>query len=142
MTTTSTFKLLAQDCGLTMTEAADFLGVRLDTAKNWWVGRRNCPDSVLSELLTLSARQDQAAKEAFIAMAALLKKSGAPDTIELGIATDDEDAQRLGFPTAGAHGAVLRRLLLMLPKEVAAKVKIVPRGSTSATAAAADAHGK
>ena len=50
---TSTFKILCLSCGLTMHEAAAALGVREDTAKSWYLGKRGCPPTVLQELKIL-----------------------------------------------------------------------------------------
>lgn len=132
----STFKLISQDCGLTMTEAASFLDVRPDTAKSWWMGRRTCPDSVVDEILTLAIRQDVAAQEAALVITEAVERQGAPEDIELGIAADDYEAQSIGWPCVGAHAAVIRKLIKMLPSALVVLVKIVPRGSTLATAAA------
>jgi len=66
----------------------------------------------------------------------IFAKNDMPDDIEVGIAVDDHDAQSLGWPCVGAHAAVIRRLIEILPKDIAKKIKVVPRGSTLATAAA------
>lgn len=100
------------------------------------MGRRTCPDSVIDELLALSIRQDVAAQEAALVIAETAEQQGAPEDIELGIATDDHEAQSLGWPCAGAHAAVIRKLIKLLPTDLVVLVKIVPRGATLATAAA------
>ncbi len=129
----SVFKLISQDCGLTMTEAASFLDVRPDTAKSWWMGRRICPDTVIDELLALSVRQDVAAQESAIVIQNAAEQRGAPEDIELGIASDDHEAQSLGWPGAGAHAAVLRKTVKLLPPDLAVLVRIVPRGQPAGT---------
>ena len=58
---------------------------------------------------------------------------------DLTAASDDAEAQTLGWPCAGTHRAVLG---LMVARGMADghRFKIVPRGSTVATAGAADIH--
>ncbi len=119
-----------------MTEAAEFLDVRPDTAQSWWLGRRTCPNSVIDELIALSERQDVTAQEAASVVKAAVERQGLPEDIELGLASDDHEAQSLGWPCAGAHAAVLRKTIKALPPDLASLVRIVPRGSTVATAAA------
>jgi hypothetical protein len=137
---TSIFKLAAQSCGLTMGEATAFLNVREGTARAWWLGNRTCPESVVEELIDLRVQQDGAAQETLNELVQLFAKNKIPDEIEIGIASDDHEAQSIGWPCIGAHAAVIRLLMEKLPKEIAKKIKIVPRGTTSATAAASEAH--
>ncbi|MEM7428633.1 MAG: hypothetical protein AAF441_21295 [Pseudomonadota bacterium] len=56
------------------------------------------------------------------------------EQIEIGIAVDDHEAQGLGLPCAGAHGA----LIGLVVTQIDVPFRIVPRGSTVATAGAAD----
>jgi hypothetical protein len=127
----TTFALLCNRCGLSLREAADFLGVRQDTVRSWSIGRRGAPASAIEELRALYAKIERAAGEA-VAMAR--KARGA--TIELGIAADDHEARSLGWPCVGAQAASLG----LVAARLGASVVIVPRGSTGATAAAADIH--
>jgi hypothetical protein len=60
-----------------------------------------------------------------------------PDiTIELGLASDDAEAKSIGWPCVGAQAAALGVGAALIDNPVT----IVPRGSTAATAAAADRH--
>lgn len=74
----------------------------------------------------------------FINLTRKLAREGTiSDTIEVGIASDDAEARSLGWPCVGAQ-----RMSIAL---AAARIKdfrivIVPRGTTPATAAAADAN--
>ena len=115
------FALLASLAGLSHREAAEFLNVRVDTAKSWSAGRRACPAYALDELKALIARQERAARE--------------PDAIELGYPADDAEARALGWTCVGAWRAMAARLLAVEPR-----ARLVPRGSTPATAAAGDAR--
>jgi hypothetical protein len=56
--------------------------------------------------------------------------------IEIGLAADDHEAQALGWPCVGAQEAMLGLVVARCRRPV----RIVPRGSTVATAAATDAH--
>jgi len=132
----SKFKLLLQSCGLSISEAAVFLNVREPSVKDWSSDRRTVPDGIIKLLLELSDKQKNVAQKALTEIEKIIDKSGIPENLELGLATDDHEAQTLGWPCVGAHGAVLRRIIEMLPSKVAASVVIVPRGSTSSTAAA------
>lgn len=130
---TTEFSLLTQACGLSHREAAEFLGVRIDTVKSWSAGRNPAPDGVLDELRGLAARIDRAVAEA---LRTIREASPPPDDVEIGVASDDYEAQSLGWPCVGAHRQVAARIAAACPYSV----HIVPRGSTPASAAAADAH--
>lgn len=121
--------------GLSHREAADLLGVRLDTVKSWSSGRRTVSPGALAELWALADRQEEAAQQATDAW----ESAGKPPSVEIGVAADDHEARGLGWPCAGAHLAVARRVWELIGTET--QVRVVPRGSTVATAAAADAHG-
>jgi hypothetical protein len=126
------FSLLIQACGLSLGEAAAFLGVRKDTAASWSTGRRTAGPDVLGQLRALYRQIQTAADGAIDAL------SSAPEgaEIEIGYPADDHEAQALGFPCVGAW----RAMAAIVIGELAVPVQIVPRGSTPATAAAADAH--
>src|SRR6202040_2016071 len=47
------FAVLAERCGLSQREAAEFLKVRLDTVKSWSAGRNAAKPAVLAELRAL-----------------------------------------------------------------------------------------
>jgi hypothetical protein len=133
------YKLLLDLAGLSQREAAAFHGVRIDTVKSWSVGRNNAPSGALDELAVLIDRQIQAADQAAETVADQAADRGAPETVEIGLAADDHEAQALGWPCAGAH----HRVVALVAKALIAQgleVAVAPRGSTALTAAAADAH--
>jgi hypothetical protein len=136
---TTLFDLLAQACGLSQREAADFLRVRLDTIKSWASGRRQAPQEALAELATLAARIDTAAIEAVAQIDAMAAQHGAPSEIDLGVASDDAEAQSIGWPCVGAQCASLGLVVARGTKR-GYRFRVSPRGSTVATASAADAH--
>lgn len=130
------FPAILAACGLSQREAAELLGVRLDTVKSWSSGRRTVSPGALAELWALADRQETAARQA----AQAWESQGRPAAVEIGIAADDHEARSLGWPCVGAHLAVVRRAWELVGDRAA--VTVVPRGSTVATAAAADAHGR
>jgi len=136
---TTIFSLLSQTCGLSHREAAEWLGVRLDTVKSWSAGRNGTPDRVINNLVDLAAKIDIAANEAIDCIDEVASSCGERRTIEIGLSSDDAEAQSLGWPCVGAHKAVSG---LIVSRGMAAgyTFKIVPRGTTPATAAAADIH--
>lgn len=133
-----TARLLIDACGLSQREAAEFLSVRLDTVKSWY--RAHPPAArpgIISELQSLNAKQRRAAAN-FINLTRKLAREGTiSDTIEVGIASDDAEARSLGWPCVGAHRMAIAMATARLPHT---RVVIVPRGTTLATAAAADVH--
>ncbi|HTO42065.1 MAG TPA: hypothetical protein VL026_13915 [Rhizomicrobium sp.] len=117
------FSEILRGLGLSQAEATDFLRVRPDTLESWSAGQsENPPPGVMAALHGLADRQDEAACEAREAW----EESGAPSELKIGLATDDFEAQQLGWPCVGAHRAVIRRLWEMLPSEVT--LIVVPRG--------------
>lgn len=107
--------------GLSHSDAADFLGVRLDTVKNWSSGRRAVPDGVFAALHKLARRQIRAAEA--------IAKNAENAAIELEIASDDAEAKEIGWPCVGAQMAAFRRAWEMLGPNV--KMTIRRRGNTS-----------
>jgi hypothetical protein len=126
------YRLLLSRVGLSQADAAALHGVRLDTVKSWCAGRNPAPAGVIADLRALYAFQRRAADEAL----ALAAKAPDGAEIELGYAVDDADARAIGWPSAAAQHASLGMVVARLGRPV----RLVPRGTTLATAAAADAH--
>ena len=61
MTPGTPFAVLAERCGLSQREAAEFLKVRIDTIKSWCAGRNVAKPTVLAELRELYAKIQAAA---------------------------------------------------------------------------------
>lgn len=95
---TTHFDLLRQVCGLSQREAAELLGVRLDTVKNWSIGRRNPSDAVLKELATLAMRIETEAS--------LAKWKEFAE-----VALSDEQAKAFGWPCVGAQHSFAGRVI-------------------------------
>lgn len=129
-------------CGLSNREAAEFFGVSPSSIDKWRLSTRNPPPrGALEALADLHARQRKAAEAMFKIVQQQVKAHGADGSIDLGFCSDDAEAQSLGWPCVGAHRAVLAMVAAaVIPLGI--EVDFVPRGSTPATAAAADAHQK
>lgn len=126
------YRLLLSRVGLSQADAATMHQVRLDTVKSWCAGRNRAPAGVMAELRRLYARQKQAAQEALEAISGFADAN----TIELGYAVDDAEAQSMGWPCASAQWTSLG----MIAASTDRRITMVPRGTTVATAAAADAR--
>lgn len=139
------FAALQSLCGLSNREAAAYLDMTESAVEKFRRGNREAPSGVLRELQELWTVIDQAAVDASEAIAreGILK---AADEIEIGYPADDHEAEQLGLPCVGAWRQMLARLideLMMIEEDFdPARIKLVPRGSTPATAAAADIHRK
>ncbi len=132
---TTLFAAILQGLGLSQSEAAAYLGVRLDTVKSWSAGRNGVPAGVWAQLHGLVVVQDNAAGE-LASAAKPAVKAGA--VIELGLARDNAEAQALGWPSPGAQLAAFRRGWEILGPT--AKIEIVERGSTETSRAAIKAR--
>lgn len=128
------YNFLLKASGLSQREAAIFHDVRVDTIKGWSGGKTDAPLGALEEISELILKQRAAADETLEQFDA-----AAVGDVELGAASDDYEAAALGWPSASAqHQALALIAADMIADGVA--VSVVPRGSTVATAAAADVH--
>jgi len=136
------FGLLISLCGLSNQEVAELLRVRLDTVKSWSSGRRTAPRGAATTLVSLWSRIDTAAeKAAALAIERMETEGETPECIELGVAVDDADAQQVGWPYASVHERVVALVIArLLEADDSLNIAIMPRGTTTATAAAADQH--
>ena len=128
------FAALCGLAGLSQREAAEFHEVRLDTIKSWASGRRDASEGAIEQLRELIAIQERIADKFLDTLETRTEQMGPPQDIELGYPTDDHEAQSLGWPCVGAWRAMAARIIA----EADVPVRLVPRGSTIATAAAAD----
>ncbi|MCA3359227.1 MAG: hypothetical protein ING02_14620 [Roseomonas sp.] len=126
------YRLLLSRVGLSQADAATLHQVRLDTIKSWCAGRARAPVGVIAELRTLYARQKKAAAEAL----EMISERPEVGQIELGYAVDDHEAAGMGWPCAAAQWTSLGMVVAACDRPVS----LVPRGTTMATAAAADQH--
>lgn len=139
------FAALQSLCGLSNREAAEFLSTKESYVEKMRSGAKRAGREYLSSLQELWTGIETAAVDAAeeLTQAGVLARA---DSIEIGYPVDDHEARALGFPCVGAWRQMAARLIdeLMLIDEDfdPTRITLVPRGSTLATAAAADAHGR
>lgn len=128
--------------GLSHREAAEFLGIRLDTVQSYFrrTGAKSAPTGMLNELRRLIALQQRAADETLTLIANKMEATKAAgdvlSEIDIGFPADDYEAQALGFPCVGAWQAMAARVVA----GSAVPIRLVPRGTNPATAGATDIH--
>ena len=125
------FALLLELAGLSQREACEFLKISPSSVDKMRRGLRAAPPGVIGHLRGLIYKQERVARETL----AIVCK-GAPDRIEIGFPADDHEARSLGWPCVGAWSAMAARVLAGMELTP----RLVPRGSTPATAAAIDAR--
>ena len=101
----TTFRAAIQICGLSLSEAADFLGVRPDTAKSWSQGRNAPPPGVWEMLSALYQRIEAAADHASAEL-----EPGLMDRKAMNNVTADDGAD----PLPGGADAVAGAMALLL----------------------------
>jgi len=119
------FASILAGLGLSQSEAAGYLDVRLDTVKSWSAGRNRVPDGVWTHLHALAERQEEAAQAIMDAW----EESGRAGEIEISVPSARELARRK-WPSEGAYLAVIRRAWELIGPEV--KFELVEPGSTPA----------
>jgi hypothetical protein len=134
MTTPSAFRLLLQATGLSLRAAAAFLGVRYDSVESWSQDRRRAPPGAIDQLRALYRTQLRTVAEAGLLQAEQAAIHGAGHPLEVGAVSDDHEAQSLGWPSTGAQHMVVA----MVVAQAEGPVRVVPRGATLLSAAAAD----
>jgi plasmid maintenance system antidote protein VapI len=123
MTPGTPFAVLAERCGLSQREAAEFLKVRIDTIKSWCAGRNVAKPNVLAELRELYAKIQAAADKLAQDNERLLEQQRERKiqqrAIVFGLAETDDVARAYGFPSQGPYMAAIGLALLRLPDDVA-----------------------
>jgi len=114
--TPAAVRLMLHRCGLSQTDAADWLGVEARMVRRWCAGDFPIPERRWQPLVDLCARQDRAADEALALIREKTAALGRDGTIAIHMARTQEDADRLGWPCPGAHVAVIRRVIERAPK--------------------------
>ncbi len=139
------FSLWRHLCGLSQREVAAVLGMSLRSVEDFeaW---KPCKPAIIAEMRELRERIEAAADEMLTGLEGAIREAreaapGAPvDGLDVGYAADDHEARAMGWPCMGAQRASLALVIEALPPEI--EVRLVPRGSRPASAAAADAHGR
>lgn len=128
------FDALRLHCGLSHGDAAWFLGLNnVKTVAAWCAGRAETPVGVMDELRALNDLIDTTADRLIDHLAA-----AAADEVVIGYPADDHEALALGLPCVGAWRAMIGRVIAVGDRPI----RLVPRGSTPETAAAADQAGR
>jgi transcriptional regulator with XRE-family HTH domain len=135
------FGLLLKLSGLSQREAAAFLSVSPSQVDKMTSGARSAPPGIIAEMRELIRVQQRAAdvfcdtvEDALDDMSEAASER--PEGIDLGYPTDDIEARALGFPTVSAWAAAAARIIA----DIDCEITLVPRGSTTVTAMAADVH--
>lgn len=127
---TSVYNSLRETCGVSQSEAADYVHeVRLDTVKSWCSDRRPAPEGAIAELQEL-ARDIQRAGDDY---AAQLKRSGKDNVYTVGLPHDEQDARLCGFPSIGAQMRAISIAISRLPAN--SEIRMVERRRDVPTAA-------
>jgi hypothetical protein len=125
----SIYNLLRESCGMSQTEAADFVHeVRLDTVKSWSSDRRPAPQFAVNQLQSLM-RTIRSAGEKFARDLNLRSKG---NVFIIGHAHDDRDARACGFPSLSSQMHSIAIAISLLPDD--AEIRLVPRVRASIAA--------
>ena len=134
------YQCIVASTGMNVADAAVFHEVSSDLIVEWVEGSEDPPDEAMDDISQLVCRMAESVAEVLDHVLDKAEEHGGyPDVLELGLASDNAEAQTLGWPNANAH----RTVIGMTAAQMAAlgiKVSVVPRGSTVTSAAAADAY--
>jgi hypothetical protein len=123
MTPATPFAVLAERCGLSQREAAEFLKVRIDTVKSWCAGRNVAKPAVLAELrrlyASIQAAGDKLARDNERLLELQRERGVEQRGIVFGVAETDDVARAFGFPSQGPYVAAIGLALSRLPDDVA-----------------------
>lgn len=118
----SVYNLLREACGISQSDAADFVHeTRLDTVKSWCSERRPVPRGAIAELQEL-ARGIQRAGEEYAAQLKLISQG---DVFVVGLPLDERDARSCGFPSIGAQMRAIGIAIALLPQD--SEIRMVER---------------
>jgi len=126
---TNVYNLLREACGISQTEAAEFVHrTRLDSVKSWCSDRRTAPQGVINDLRKL-AREIQNAGANY---AELLKRTNEDNLYIIGLPSDEQDARGCGFPSIGAQMRAIAIAISQLPDNAEIRTVGRVRGKTPA----------
>ncbi len=136
------YSCILASTGMNVADAAAFHEVSEDLIIEWIGGSEDPPDEAMDDISQLVCRMAESVAEV---LDHVLDKAGEhggyPDVLELGLASDNVEAQTLGWPNANSHRTVIGLTAAQMVA-LGIKVSVVPRGSTVTSAAAADAYDK
>ena len=139
-----TYRCVLTSTGMSVSEAATFHQTDEGIINKWIEGSEQPPADVMRSLSQLVCRMFESVEQVMDhviekAEAVLDGSDNYPDEIELGVASDDVEAQTMGWPTASTHETVIGMTAAQV-LAIGIDVSVVPRGSTVTSAAAADAY--
>ena len=133
------YDCLLKATGMDSIDAAKFHGGDEDVIYMWVSGDEEPSQHEIDKISDLICRMAISVSEVLDHIIDQMEEHGSgPDVLELGLASDDQEAGVLGWPNKSAHKMLLGMTAAQM-SEIGIKVSIVPRGSTVPSAAAADA---
>jgi hypothetical protein len=112
------FTLLRNRCGLTQTEAMDWLTVNnINTVKSWGAGRNPTPAGVIDSLTLLYAQIDTDAGRLVREITSAIDDKN-NTIIVLGVAETEDDAKRDKFDYVGPQNAMIGMVAAQLPEYI------------------------
>ena len=133
------YRCLLASSGMDTFEASTFHGIEEDAIMMWVAGDEEPEEEAVEKLAELVCRMAVSVGEALDYLLDQMEENdGAPSFLEIGLASDDAEAEQLGWPCVRVHEMVLG-MMVAQATEIGVPVSIVPRGSTVGSAAAADA---
>ena len=98
------FGALREAAGLSLQEAADFHGVRLDTIKSWTSGRRRAPPDAINKFRALLASQEVES----LKLAPEVSNLSA-EALAAMLTSDTTADAAIGWPSASVYNTILCR---------------------------------
>lgn len=96
------FKHILSRVGLSHAEAAEYIEVSKGTIDSWASGRNAAKAFAFNELAKLSSRQEDEAQK----MLETWTNMGKPDEFVFDMATNNDEAKEMGWPSATSHATV------------------------------------
>jgi hypothetical protein len=118
--TSAEVKLMLYRCGLSQTDAANYLGKDARVVRRWISGEYEMPSENWRSLSDLCDQMDKAARNKIEEIKGIAARF--PGPVRVNIARTDAEAQQLGYPCAGAMLAVVMRVMDWVPEDV----RIIP----------------
>jgi len=109
------FEALRRATGLRQADCVTFLGVALNTVKNWCSGRNKAPAGVLAEMRDLYLKQEAMIDKGLEFIDEILDGPYPPAVITLAVAKDDNEAVHVyELPCQSAHQMAIARLAALI----------------------------
>ena len=133
------YRCLQAASGMDTFEASTFLGVDEDAIMMWVSGDEEADEDSIEKMAELICKMVTSVGETLDYLLNQMEENdSAPAFLEMGLASDDAEAELLGWPCVRVHEMVLG-MMAAQATEIGIPISIVPRGSTLSSAAAADA---